>query len=305
MKQPPLAADPPVERIGTGIACLVAAAFCFSVTDALAKWLGQDYAAIEILFFRYLFGMLPVAVLIWYGGGLAALRTRRPGVHALRAGLLFLALYLFFEALQHIPLADAIAAAFTAPLFITAMSGPVLGETVGFRRWAAVLAGFIGALIILRPGSASFDPAVLLVLGSALSFSVMVLLTRRMIRTETNVAMVTYSTLGAFLASLPFLVFVWRPPASEDMGLFLLLGIVGGIAAYVVVVAYRNAPVSVLAPFDYTTLIWGVLFGWLIWNEQPALPVWIGAALVCASGVYIARRESKGKTIPHRKGESV
>ena len=148
MKQPPLAADPPVERIGTGIACLVAAAFCFSVTDALAKWLGQDYAAIEILFFRYLFGMLPVAVLIWYGGGLAALRTRRPGVHALRAGLLFLALYLFFEALQHIPLADAIAAAFTAPLFITAMSGPVLGETVGFRRWAAVLAGFIGAALV-------------------------------------------------------------------------------------------------------------------------------------------------------------
>ena len=293
MKEPPLAADTPAERIGTGIACLVTAAFCFTVTDTLAKWLGQDYAAIEILFFRYLFGLLPVAVLVWHGGGLAVLRTRRPGVHALRAGLLFLALYLFFEALQHLPLADAIAAAFTAPLFITAMSGPVLGEAVGFRRWAAVVAGFIGALIMLRPGSATFHPAVLLVLGSAFSFSLLVLLTRRMTRTETNVAMVAYSTLGAGLASLPFLAFVWRVPAGEDMGLFALLGIVGGISAYIVVVAYRNAPVAVLAPFEYTALVWGVLFGWLIWNEQPAPPVWAGAALVCASGLYITRRESQ------------
>ena len=110
-----------------------------------------------------------------------------------------------------------------------------------------------------------------------------------MTRTETNVAMVAYSTLGAGLASLPFLAFVWRPPAGEDMGLFALLGIVGGISAYVVVVAYRNAPVAVLAPFEYTALIWGVLFGWLIWHEQPALPVWVGAALVCASGLYITR----------------
>ncbi len=293
MKEPPLAADAPAERIGTGIACLVTAAFCFTVTDTLAKWLGQDYAAVEILFFRYLFGLLPVAVLVWHGGGLAALRTRRPGVHALRAGLLFLALYLFFEALQHIPLADAIAAAFTAPLFITAQSGPDLGEAVGFRRWAAVVAGFIGALIMLRPGSAAFHPAVLLVLGSAFSFSLLVLLTRRMTRTETNAAMVAYSTLGAGLASLPFLAFVWRVPASEDMGLFALLGIVGGVSAYIVVVAYRNAPVAVLAPFEYTALIWGVLFGWLIWHEQPALPVWAGAALVCASGLYITRRESQ------------
>ena len=293
MKIPPLAADAPADRIGTGIACLVTAAFCFTVTDVLAKWLGRDYAAIEILFFRYLFGLLPVAVLVWHGGGLAALRTRRPGVHALRAGLLFLALYLFFEALQRIPLANAIAAAFTAPLFITAMSGPVLGETVGFRRWAAVVAGFIGALIILRPGSAAFDPAVLLVLGSAFSFSLMALLTRRMTRTETNVALLAYSTLGAGLMSLPFLAFVWRVPTGEDMGLFVLLGIIGGISAYIIVVAYRNAPVSLLAPFEYTSLVWGVLFGWLIWNEQPALQVWVGAALVCASGIYITHRESK------------
>ena len=121
----------------------------------------------------------------------------------------------------------------------------------------------------------------------------MVLLTRRMTRTETNVAMVTYSTLGAGLACLPFLAFVWRVPAGEDMGFFVLLGIIGGIAAYLVVVAYRNAPVAALAPFDYTALVWGVLFGWLFWNEQPAPPVWIGAALICASGFYISRRESK------------
>lgn len=293
MNKPPLAVDAHADHIGTGIACQVTAVFCFTITDMLAKWLGQDYAAVEILFFRYFFGLLPIAVLVWHSGGLAALRTQRPGLHTLRAVLLFVALYLFFEALQRIPLADAIAAAFTAPLFITAMSGPVLGETVGVRRWVAVVTGFIGVLIILRPGSASFDPAILLVLGSAFSFSLMVLLTRRMTRTESNVVLVTYSTLGAGLASLPFLAFVWQAPAGEDMGLFLLLGIIGSIAAYLIVAAYRNAPVAIIAPFDYTALIWGVIFGWLIWNDQPELPVWIGATIVCSSGVYITHRESK------------
>ena len=292
MSEPSASERQAADRVGLAIASSLAAVVCFAVMDATAKWLGQDYPAVQILFFRYFFGLLPVAVFVWRSGGLAALRTRRPLLHVLRAGLLFVALGLFFQALKGLPLAEAIAVAFTAPLFITALAGPLLGETVGPRRWAAVVVGFIGALVMVRPGSAAFQPDALLVLASAFSFSLLVTLTRRMTRTETNVALLTYSTLFAGTLSLPFLPFVWQPPAGEDYGLFVLMGMVGGIAAYLIIQAYRNAPVSVLAPFDYTALIWGALLGWLIWQEQPELPVWIGALIVSAAGLYIARRES-------------
>ena len=260
--------------------------------DVIAKWLGEDYPAVQILFFRYFFGLLPVAVFVWRSGGLSNLRTRRLPLHILRACLLFTALWLFFEALQSLPLAEAIAVAFTAPLFVTALAGPLLGETVGARRWGAVLIGFLGAIIMVQPGSAAFRPEVLLVLGSAFAFSLLVTLTRRMTRTETSVALLTYSTLFAGAASLPFLPFVWRPPAGEDLWLFVVIGIIGGVAAYLIIQAYRHAPVSVLAPFDYTALIWGAFFGWLIWQQQPGLQIWTGAIIVALAGLYIARREA-------------
>lgn len=284
---PPAVAD----RIGVGITSMVCAVFFFSLMDTLAKWLGQSYEAVQIVFLRYAIGMLPVALLVWRSGGLAALRTRRPGLHALRAGLLFVAILSFFHALRSLPLADAIAAAFTAPLFITALSAPLLGETVGRRRWSAVAIGFVGALVMLRPGTDAFQPAALLVLFSALAFSLMVLLTRRLTRTETNAALVTYGTAGAGLASLPFALLVWRAPAGPDLWLFAVLGFIGGLAALLVVHGYRNAPVSVLAPFEYTALIWGALLGWIIWRDQPAAPVWVGAAVICAAGLYITHRE--------------
>ncbi len=285
----PKAAD----RIGLGIASSLLAVAFFALADAIAKWLGQDYPAVQIVFFRYLFGLLPVVVFVWRSGGIACLRTRRPLLHLLRAALLFTALSLLFEALRGMPLAEVIAVAFTAPLFITALAGPLLGETVGARRWGAVVVGFVGALIMVRPGSESFRPEALLVLASALSFALLVILTRRLTRTETNAALLTYSTFFAGAFGVPFLPFIWRPPALEDMGFFVLLGTIGGMAAYLVIQAYRHAPVSVLAPFEYTALIWGALLGWLIWQEQPDTPVWIGAAVVTAAGLYIARREAR------------
>ena len=280
------------DRIGLGIGFDLLAVLSFSVVDVLAKWLGEDYPSVQILFFRYLFGLLPVAVFVWLSGGLGSLRTRRLPLHILRASLLFVALLLFFEALQHLPLAETIAVAFTAPLFVTALAGPLLGETVGARRWGAVIVGFIGALIMVQPGSATFRPEALLVLGSAFAFALLVTLTRRLTRTETNVALLTYSTLFAGAWSLPFLPFVWQPPAADHLPFFVVIGLIGGVAAFFIILAYRNAPVSVLAPFDYSALIWGALFGWIFWREQPSLEIWVGAAIVAAAGVYIARREA-------------
>ena len=286
------------DRVGTGIVSLLIAVFCFSIVDGMAKYLGHaGYAAFQIVFFRYLFGLLPVALFVWHAGK-GSLRTGRPGLHALRAGLLFVALTSFFAALRTMPFAEAVAVAFTAPLFITALSQPLLGEPVGARRWAAVLLGFAGALIALQPGTEAFRPASLLVLLSALSFSLAMILTRRMARSETNVAMLTYSTIGAGIFSLPFMLASWRTPEPAHLAILVAVGCIGGCAAFFVIRAYRHAPAAVVAPFEYTALIWATLIGWLVWRDQPPLQVWLGAAIIAAAGLYIARREAALRARP-------
>ena len=291
MKAPPASAPVAADRIGLGIGSILAAVFLFSIVDATAKWLGQTYEPVQIVFFVHLFALIPIGLFVWRSGGLSALRTRRPFVHALRGSLLFVTVLLFFTALRGLPLAEAMAVTFTAPLFITALSGPLLGEAVGVRRWAAVVIGFLGALIMVRPGTEAFRPEALLVLTSALMFALSMLLTRRMTRTETNVALVTYTMVIGGLASLPFAILAWQAPGIGDLGLFVLVGIGGGSGAYLLVVAYRNAPAAVVAPFEYTKMIWGSVLGWLLWREAPEPAVWIGATIVAAAGVYITRRE--------------
>ncbi len=280
------------DRIGLGIGSILLAVLFFSIMDATAKWLGQDYQPVQIVFLRFVFGLLPVALFVWRGGGLSALRTRRPGLHALRALLIFFALFTFFSGLPRMPLADAIAFAFTAPLFVTALSVPVLGEPVGRRRWAAVLVGFAGALVMVQPGTSGFRFEALWILASALCFAFAMLLTRRMARSETNVAMLAYSTLGAGLLALPLMPFLWKTPAGGDIWLFVLIGLVGGTAAYFIIVAYRNAPAALVAPFEYTALVWAAILGWIIWREQPQPMVWLGAAVIMLSGLYITHRET-------------
>ena len=287
MSAPPAAAD----RIGFGIGSIVTAVFIFSIVDAAAKWLSQTYDPVQIVFFRHFFGLIPIAVFVWRSGGLASLRTRRPLTHALRGGLFFVSAVFFYTALRSLPLAEAIAVIFTAPLFITALSVPLLGEAVGVRRWAAVVIVFVGTLIMVRPGTETFRPEALLVLASAFFFALAILLTRRLTRTETNAAVVTYTTVIAGLASLPFTILAWQTPDGGDLGLFALAGIGGGTGAYLLVIAYRNAPVAVVAPFDYIKLIWAAVLGWMVWREAPEPAVWIGAAIVAAAGVYITRRE--------------
>ena len=291
MKAPAL--GPGTDRIGLGIASVVSSVACFAIVDATAKWLGESYSPFQIVFFRYVFGMLPIVFLVWRAGGPGVLKTRRPLLHALRAGLLFFALTSFFAGLRYLPLAEAIAVTFTAPLFVAALSQPLLGEAVGPRRWSAVIVGFLGALVILRPGTDAFRPEALLLVGSALAFSLAMLLTRRMARSETNVAMLTYSTLGALLACLPFLVVAWRAPAGEDFGLFLLVGVVGGFGAYMAIAAHRFAPPVVVAPFQFTGLVWGAILGWMIWHEVPETAVWLGAGVIVLSSLYVTHREAR------------
>lgn len=295
----PSAAPAYQERVGLGLASVIVAIFCFSLMDAVAKWLGHDYAAIQIAFFRNLFGLIPVAIITWQAGGWRNLRTHRIGAQVLRAALLWIALLTFFIAIRTLALAEAVAIAFAAPLFVTALSVPMLGEHVGLRRWSACVVGFLGVLVMLRPGAGAFQPEAVLVLISALGYALAMLLTRRIVRTETTAALVFYGTLVGLLANACLLPFFWSPPAAGDLPLFVALGLLGGTGAFLMVQAYRHAQAAVVAPFDYTALIWAALFGWIVWREVPDGPVWLGAAIVVASGLYIIHREARLGTRPN------
>ena len=206
-----------VERIGLGIALALAGLFCMAVMDVCAKVLGADYAISQVVLLRN--GIGAVLVLLFVAatsGGLASLKPRRPGLLLLRSCGNIGAAYLFFSGLRYLPLADAFAIAFAAPLFVTALSVPMLGEQVGLRRWAAVIFGFVGVVVVVQPGSASFQPAALLPLGAALSSALAILLGRRLTRDHTTPAIMFWPSLAAVAAMLLLMPLQWQTPALPD-----------------------------------------------------------------------------------------
>ena len=264
----------------------------FSVADAIGKWGGgEGFTAVQIVFFRYLFGLIPLVLVLWWNGW-RAVRTARPLAHTLRAVLMSAALALFFWGLKFVPLADAIAVAFTAPLFITALSVPVLGEQVGLPRWTAVLVGFAGMLVIVRPGTASFQPEMLIIVASAFVFACGITYTRRLARTETVAGMFTWTTVVSLAVFGPLAALNWQAPQADHLAGFAALGLMGGAAHYLVGIAYRNAPAAVVAPQEYVALIWGAIIGWMVWGDVPSVWTWAGAAIVAGAGGYIALREA-------------
>ncbi len=279
--------------MGLGILAAFGCFFFFSSMDALAKWLGATYAVSQIVFFRSLFGFIPVAVVTWREGGLSSLRTKRPWMHFLRGFFILGALYFYFLGLKYLHLAEALAIAFTAPLFMTALARPVLGEKVGLRRWSAVIVGFIGVLIMVRPDPENLQLEALYILFSAFCFALTGLTTRLLARTETSAAIMLYSTLALFLPMAALMPFAWITPDWLSLGLFFTMGIFGGLGLLLLTTAYRNAPASVIAPFEYSAMIWAVLFGWIGWKQFPEPSVWYGAVLVAGAGLYIANREAR------------
>ncbi len=282
------------DRIGLGIAGVLIGMFAVSIMDALAKWLGAGYPIAELVFFRYVFALPPALFILWQQrGGRASLALRWKTGHILRAIFALGATYTFFLGLRYLPLAEAISIAFSAPLLVTALSVPILGERVGPRRWAAVVVGFVGVLVMTRPGAGAFRPEALYILAAALCYALTMLVTRRLARSDTTPAIMLSSICISILLSGLALPFGWRTPDAMDFLLLAALGLVGGIGMYFMTQAYRYAPAAVIAPFDYTALLWGTLFGWLVWHELPGANVWLGAAIVIASGLYIVHRETR------------
>jgi drug/metabolite transporter (DMT)-like permease len=283
-------------RVLAGIGFFVLATFCFGIMDAAIKYVADDYGTWQIIFFRAVFSLLPIGVLIARSGGVSALRTSSFLSHAGRSLMGVAAAFGFFYAFAKMPLADVYAVSFAAPLFMTALSVPVLKEKVGWRRWLAVLVGFGGVMVMLRPGQGMFSPIALVPLVAAAFYALSMLFVRVLSRTESNAAITFYFVVTMASVSGLFMLPEWKSPDVTGFLLLALIGIVGGVAQILFTQAFRLAPPSLLAPFEYVAMIWAVTFGFLLFGDIPDRAIWGGCAIVAASGLYIIHRE----TVLHR-----
>jgi drug/metabolite transporter (DMT)-like permease len=281
------------DDIKRGVAYVSASIFIFSMANVLVKYLAAEYPVSEIVFFRSFFALIPILAMMWRGGKINVFHTRRPIAHLVRASMWLSSFYCWFFAIKLLPLADAAAYSFTAPIFLTVLSMPLLGERVGPHRWAAVLVGFVGVVIMARPTGDVLQIGALYGIANALFYALGSLGVREMSRTEKSETIVFYTQLfGSALSGLGVL-FVWVTPSWTDAAGMAVIGLAGGIGQYLMTQAYRYAPAAVVGPFTYTSIIWSVILGYVFWQDLPGLEVVIGVAIVAASGLYILHRETR------------
>ncbi|MBD8065305.1 DMT family transporter [Devosia sp. PTR5] len=284
---------PPVERRLLGIGLALAAYFMFTGIDSSAKWLGLvGIPALQIVFLRYVIHLGLVATVHLPRHGWAMAQSQDIRLQFFRALALLGATGCNFLALQYLPLTVTGSIAFTAPLFISALSIPMLGETVGWRRWTAIGVGFIGVLVIVRPGTDAFHPAALLCLFAAFSTAFYMLLTRKVSAHDSAATSQFYVGIFATALLAPFVPFIWVWPSTVDGWItFFTVGIFGFIGHQLITMASGFAPASVLAPFAYFQIIFLAASSWLIFNQPPDLWLYVGAPIVVGSGLYIWLRE--------------
>jgi drug/metabolite transporter (DMT)-like permease len=270
-----------------GIGLILASTFFLSCSDVTSKYLTASLPAVEIAWLRYLGFVTIILGVAAAQGRKTNLRALRPGLQVMRGLGLVCASVLFVSSLRYLPIAEATAISFVSPVFITGLSVLVLGEAVGRGRWTAALVGFLGVMIIVRPGTAAFQPAAVLTLLSALSWAATVVLTRKM-SGERPLVTLLYSAVVGLVVLTVLLPFNWTPPDWRQLLLGGFIGAASTVGHWIVVVAYRQADASVLAPFSYTQLVWAGLFGFVIFGTWPDRWTAAGAGVIILSGVYMA-----------------
>jgi drug/metabolite transporter (DMT)-like permease len=289
-----IGSDGAASDVLSGILLMCAGVSTFPFMNASVKLLAANYPAMQITWARFT-GHLIVMLLVFlprYRWTL--LRTRRPTVQIGRSLAMLFSNLLFVMAIGRVPLATASAIGFTSPLLVTALSVPLLHESVGWRRWSAVLVGFAGALMVIRPGSGFRDPAVLLLLLSSLVYALYQIGTRWVGSYDNAATGIIFAALFGSLGTTLMMPFVFIPPQTLFDGLmFCSLGFLGGFGHYLVILAFQRGPAAVIAPLGYVELVGSTILGYLIFSNFPDLWTWIGAGVIIASGVYIAFRERK------------
>jgi drug/metabolite transporter (DMT)-like permease len=276
-----------------GIQLMALAIVMFSMLDTQAKWLTQSLPALEVAWCRYAGHFAFMTALFWPRRGAGLLRTRNLKLQLVRSLLLVACTLLFFTAITHLPLADAVAISFVSPLLLTALSVPLLKEQVGIRRWSAVAVGFVGMLVIVRPGLGVMHWAAGLLLLMSLFYALFQIITRLISDTEDSITTLYYSALVGFVVLSVAVPFVWTaPPGLMEAAMMVGLGFFGGLGHYFLIRAYTMAPAGLLAPMSYGSLLTGTLFGYLVWGDFPDAWTLTGAAILIATGAYIIYREA-------------
>ena len=294
-----------------GIVCVVGAITLFVLQDALIKWLSGAYPLHEIVLVRAASAIAVTLFVMRLEGGVHLLRTHRLGLQLARSGLLIVANCAFYMALAAMAIAEATSLFFVAPLLITALSALVLRDPVGPRRWAAVCVGLAGVIVMLRPGEGVLRLVALLPIVAATAYALMQILTRRLGESERASTIAFYSQAGFIVASLAiglaagdgrfapeddaslaFLLRAWTVPTARDAALFLAIGVINGVAGYLMSQAYRISRPAAIAPFEYVALPMAVTWGVVFFGNWPDLPTWAGMALICGSGLYVLHRET-------------
>ncbi len=265
--------------------------FLFSAVDTHAKFLTDSFHPIQIAWSRQL-GLLVGVFFLLMIRGRDILKTQHPYLQMGRGALAAGSATLFIVAISFVPLADAVAISFVAPFVVTVLGALILGEAVGIRRWVAVSIGFLGTLVVIRPGMGVIHPAAALVLIAALLFALRQILSRKLSGTDKTITTVAYTALTASaLLTLP-LPFVWRTPEwGFEIALLTSMAVLAGIAEVMVIRSLELAQTVVLAPVHYSLLIWGTFYGWMVFNQLPDLWTWIGALIIVATGIYTLHRE--------------
>lgn len=276
-----------------GIALVVLGFQVLSVMDGVAKHLAADYPVLQIAWARFLFHVSCVLPVVLWHHGLRSLWPQHVGLHLVRGGFQLSATVLFFASLVHLSIVDAVVMVFVAPLFVTLLSPWVLGEHVGLRRVAAVLVGFAGIVLVIRPGTGVFHWASLLALGAGVSFACFLLITRKISLAAPVSVTLTFTGLIGAIALTGVMPFVWHTPTPQAWGLMILLGVLAACGHLLIIKAYESSPASLLAPFGYSEIITATLISYLVFADVPDGWGWLGIAVVIASGVYIWLREQR------------
>lgn len=277
--------------VSRGIILMLVTTIMFTAMHAAIRHVTKELPPLQAAFFRAAFGALIFLPHI-LGHGFGFLRTEKVGLHLLRALLNAVSMFMFFTGLAVTALAKVTALSFTSPLFMAVLSVIILGERMRVRRWTATLLGFVGMLVIVRPGLIELDTGSILIIASAAVWAVTMIVIKVLLRTETSLTVTGYASIFVSLFALIPAVWVWQAPSLDAWGWMLFVGIVGGGAQFLLAEALREADAGAIMPFDFLKLVWASLFGFYLFGEIPDAYTWLGAAIIFASGCYIAYRES-------------
>lgn len=281
------------DRPLAGILHMVGAAFALSGIDVLSKFAVSGIPVVQMLVLRSAFVMVVLLPYFARAGGLGLFRTRRVDLHLARLVFMFLSIFGFFLAMGELPLAMVVALGFSTPIFVTALSRPLLGESVDAARWAAVLFGFAGTVVVVDPTVAGFAPIALLPLLSAFGWAMAQVLARKLTRTDSDATILLYVNTGLVLGFGAIAPFSWGGVDAPTVGVCFLLALFLVAAQWLMLRAIRLAPIATVTPFQYLELPLAVAFGWAIWSEWPGPHVFAGATMIVASGLFVAWTERR------------